>query len=150
MGPLWEASRTAPTPASAGAPPNGHFMTALALEPQKTRSLELFCRDGARKEWLRPAPFDSTPVLPPLPLGGHGREAKRQRRSEAQRDGAEEKTGRRRPEAPAGRRRGEAARMRSEAEAGQRRDRGNGVVGQGGGAALLRELGRCGRMDKKR
>jgi hypothetical protein len=40
--------------------------------------------------------------------------------------------------------------MRGEAEAGQRRDRGNDVVGQGGGAALLRELGRCGRMDKKR
>jgi hypothetical protein len=96
------------------------------------------------------APTGSTPVLPDLPTGGHGQEVERRRQSEEQRDGAEEKTGRRRPEAPAGRRRGEAARMRGEAEAGQRRDRGNGVVGQGGGAALLRELGRCGRMDKKR
>jgi hypothetical protein len=72
--------------------------SAPAMKPRKTRSLEPFCIDRARKEWLRPA---SGHVCQPCPQTGTSggspqrggaagdAEAEGVERPEAERDGAE-------------------------------------------------------------
>jgi hypothetical protein len=93
------ASPTAPTPASAGVLPNGHFLDGSSSKAPKNKLYGALLPRWSQK---RVAPPGSTPVLPALPSGGHAREAEQRRRSEAQRDGVGGKTGRRWPKAAVG------------------------------------------------